>query len=371
MFYGTTLTRYHELLLSWYHKYGRKELFWRNLPRDGSESYKIYISEVMLQQTQLTRVLDFFYFPFLKQFPNLESLAKSSQESILKMWQGLGYYSRARNLQQSAMICLEKYHASLPSKPELLRELPGIGNYTAGAISCFGFGQNVAFYDSNIKRVFCRLFSLATSRDSLLQEIADRILCFERSFDYNQALLDLGALVCKPKPLCLQDYTLCPLYSLCEGRERAMEFPQSRKKDYQNLDLCFMICTYYKENTMYIAFTKSKEKLYYGLYNLPQFLCQECDIQEKEKYRYLGEIQHSYTKYRIHAKIWLHVCNDKEECQDFFHSLGENNLSCSALMQNGDIVFFPNNEMNNLPMSTLTQKALAVFAAEYSHSASN
>ncbi len=179
-------------ILEWYEKNGRKELPWRNLKRDGSEAYGVYVSEIMLQQTQVSRVLETFYFPFLKRFPTLQALNNAQESEVLFLWQGLGYYSRARNMRKCAQICVKDYGANLPANVQSLKQLPGIGSYTAGAIACFGFGESVGFVDSNIKRLFARLFALQNPSQKELESLAQRLLNKSASFNHNQALLDLS-----------------------------------------------------------------------------------------------------------------------------------------------------------------------------------
>lgn len=216
---------WHKQILNWYQQYGRSTLPWRNLKGENAP-YGVYVSEIMLQQTQVKRVLESYYAPFLRAFPTLEALALAKSESVLKMWEGLGYYSRARNMQKCAQICCEKFNAALPRTYAELISLPGIGAYTAGAILCFGFGQSVSFVDGNIRRVLCRIFALESPKEPLLDELAALLLDSTRSFDYNQALLDVGAMICTPKnPACL----LCPVRNVCKGQTNPTLYPTPKK----------------------------------------------------------------------------------------------------------------------------------------------
>ncbi|MDX5764147.1 hypothetical protein SIK57_19525, partial [Clostridioides difficile] len=153
----------------------------------------------MLQQTQVKSVLERFYFPFLQKFPTLESLANANEDELLKAWQGLGYYTRARNLKKAALECVDKFGAKLPKDVEDLKKLSGIGAYTAGAIACFGYDQKVSFVDGNIRRVLSRLFALENPSMKELEKRAKELLNLNHAFDHNQALLDIGALVCVGK----------------------------------------------------------------------------------------------------------------------------------------------------------------------------
>ena len=265
------LKAYHKALLSWYDKNGRKNLPWRTFGtplcderlRGIDAAYGVYISEIMLQQTQVNRVLENFYFPFLQKFPNLQSLANADESEILKAWQGLGYYSRARNLKLCAVSCVARFNGHLPENVSELTGLEGIGAYTAGAIACFGYKKAVGFIDGNIKRVFSRLFALVNPTQSLLQSKANELLCEQNAFDYNQALIDLGALVCTPK---LARCALCPLDEWCVGKNAPQKYPQSKKIEYERLNLSLFVVRLGDK----IALQKSRQNLYKGLYNLPQ-----------------------------------------------------------------------------------------------------
>lgn len=284
---------FHFELLKWYQQYGRKDLPWRCFDerlKGIDRAYSVYISEIMLQQTQLKRVLERFYFPFLQKFPNLESLAKADEAEILKAWQGLGYYSRARNLKLCANECVRK--GFLPSKPSELIKLKGIGSYTAGAIACFGYEKAVSFVDANIKRLFSRLFALENPTQKELETLAEKLLCRENAFDYNQALIDLGALICTPK---LAKCGICPLYDLCLGKFKAYKYPQSKKISCKKLNLNLLISHFNGK----IALQKSKTKLYKGLYNLPQI-----SDEEAKNYHFIGKFKHSYTKYRLAVRVY-------------------------------------------------------------------
>ena len=132
---GFDIAHFQQCVLAWYQQCGRVDLPWRNLARNGSQSYEVYVSEMMLQQTQVTRVLHHYYFPFLRKFPTLISLANAKQEEVLKIWEGLGYYARARNMQKCARFCVQHYNGNLPSESTELQKLSGIGAYSAGAIA--------------------------------------------------------------------------------------------------------------------------------------------------------------------------------------------------------------------------------------------
>lgn len=327
------LTDFHNRLQQWYARHGRKDLPWRNLARDGSQSYEIYISEIMLQQTQVMRVLRDFYFPFLQRFPNLYVIANATQQEILMMWQGLGYYTRARNLHATAQICVQQYGGKLPKDKENLRKLPGIGAYSAGAIACFGFGESVSFVDSNIKRVFSRLFALSNPTKAQLENLAARLLDRHKSFEYNQALLDIGAMLCVVKPHC----SLCPLISFCKGRFSPQQYPIKIQKHREILYLNIFIITFSKSKQHFIvlqaptqempAYTcdskqtnkKRQSNLYAGLYNLP--ILYTNPVARPHAIYSIGSFKHAYTKYTITAEVIYKQCEDKHEAMVILESM--------------------------------------------------
>jgi len=173
----------------------------------------------MLQQTRVETVIPYFE-RWLRQFPTVRVLAEAPEQAVLSAWEGLGYYSRARNLHKAAKMVVSQHNGALPCDLADLRKLPGIGRYTAAAIASIAFGQDVATLDGNLKRVFSRVFDVSQPADSpagekTLWSLAEEHVPPGRAGDYNQALMDLGATVCLPKnPLCL----LCPLAELCQAR---------------------------------------------------------------------------------------------------------------------------------------------------------
>ena len=271
----------HATLLEWFKKYGRHDLPWRNT----DEIYHIYLSEVMLQQTQVSRVMEEFYPKFLERFPTLASLADASLEEVLSLWSGLGYYSRAKNLHETAKIC----KTSLPDDFKELQKLPGIGRYTASAICSFGYNQCVPVVDTNIKRVLSRLFRLEKSSDKLVWERAEAFLNQKNPKEHNLALMDLGSQICTPKaPKCDQ----CPLERFCQGKDIAEELTTTKKKEYIAMELFFGI--HIKNGK--IAMTPSKNGMYKGMLVFP-----EVDPIDED---FLGSYKHSYTKYRITVKLY-------------------------------------------------------------------
>jgi A/G-specific adenine glycosylase len=206
-------------LLAWYNA-NKRTLPWRGHP----SAYAVWVSEIMLQQTRVETVIPYFE-KWMRLFPDINSLAKASEHDVLNAWEGLGYYSRARNLHRAAKIVSEQYDGEIPRDLTELRNLPGIGRYTLGAIASIAFGLDVAALDGNIKRVYSRIFDIDEAVDSLSGEkilwgLADEHLPTGQVGDYNQALMDLGATICVPKnPRCL----ICPVMELCKARENGTQ----------------------------------------------------------------------------------------------------------------------------------------------------
>ena len=200
-------------LLSWYDRYARV-LPWRGF----HDAYRTWVSESMLQQTRVETVLS-YYFRFLERFPTLSALAESDEADVLKAWEGLGYYSRARNLWKGAKQVMEQYGGVLPREPEKLRNICGIGPYSAGAIASIAYDIPVPAVDGNVIRVYSRLFGI---RENVLlpavrkeiEDTAAAIVPLDRPGDYNQAVMDLGATVCVPGT---PDCARCPLSAFCDA----------------------------------------------------------------------------------------------------------------------------------------------------------
>lgn len=201
-------TSFHQALINWFSEAAR-DLPWRHI----RDPYRIMVAEVMLQQTQVDRVLP-KYEAFVTRFPTLQALANAPTAEVIRMWSGLGYNRRAVNLQRAAREIIERFDGVFPREVATLLTLPGIGPYTAGAIACFAFEQDVAFMDTNIRRVLRRALTdpAATVGDRDLLALAQAALPIGRSWTWNQALMELGSLICTAdSPACWR----CPLRDLC------------------------------------------------------------------------------------------------------------------------------------------------------------
>lgn len=188
----------------------RRDLPWRS----GRTPYRVLVSEFMLQQTRAATVAPYFV-RWLRRFPGWEELADASWDEVMRQWKGLGYYARARNLQRTATLVRERHGGRLPKDPATLRELPGVGEYTAGAVASIAFGLPVAAVDGNVRRVLCRLLDEGDPSPARLRAEAARLLDPRRPGDFNEAMMELGATVCTPRrPSC----RVCPVAGWCRAR---------------------------------------------------------------------------------------------------------------------------------------------------------
>lgn len=228
MLTGRDLTKFRTQLLAWFRQFQR-DLPWRRT----KDPYRIWLSEIMLQQTRVAAAIP-YYERFLEHFPDVRSLAEAPQEEVLRLWSGLGYYSRARNLQSAAQQIIEKHAGEFPSKHTDALALPGIGEYTSAAILSIAFAGKHAVLDGNVARVLARIGAIRgdlkeSGRWQSLQKTADDLLDQNSPGDWNQAMMELGATLCTPKsPQCL----LCPVSQFCEARKIGIqeELPEKRKK---------------------------------------------------------------------------------------------------------------------------------------------
>ncbi|RDU64216.1 hypothetical protein CQA53_07760 [Helicobacter didelphidarum] len=406
----TQKQNYHNLEFSLNHQ--KKETTNNIQEFTTQRAYRVWVSEVMLQQTQTKRVLESYYFQFLKKFPSLSILALSTEENILKMWQGLGYYSRARNLHATAQKCLKYYNATLPNEVKALRKLPGIGDYTAGAIACFGYGQCVSFVDSNIARLLKRLFAIHVNQQNatlqkILNTLAHRILNIDESFKHNQAIIDIGAMICLPQnPKC----SICPLFCFCLGKNTSTLLRDSKKISYQNKTINLLLISKNtwrgNQQTIEFALFQSSAKLYKNLYGFIEvsddelnlflehlssinmnYITDNISIQQEQNRFYqfsnqdsqshiqytntlsfLGRFKHTYTKYRLEVKVYFcnfeHYRNNKINISilNLLESFLQNKIKNNAKQSEKHIfTFYSLSDIENLAVSSLTLKALQLY----------
>ncbi|MEZ7933876.1 MAG: A/G-specific adenine glycosylase [Sulfurospirillum sp.] len=306
-----------EAIYEWYIKNGRHDLPWRQT----DDAYKIYLSEIMLQQTQVKTVLERFYFPFLERFPTLKSVAVAPLDDVLKMWEGLGYYTRAKNLHHTAITC----NGILPKRPEELGGLKGIGKSTAHAICAFAYHQPLPILDANVKRILCRYYALQTKDEKVLWEKAWKLLNTQHPYEHNQAMMDIGSLICTSKnPHCLE----CPLHISCKGKEEPERYPLKVKKASVPTKQRFALVIMQEGK---LGLIQRKEKLLHGLWGFVQV-----DVCPSNA-NYLGRVSHTYSHFKLELDVL--ILNESTEKVDGY---------------------FTNEEITQLALSTVDKKILAL-----------
>ena len=242
-------------LLDWYQR-NQRDLPWRQ----NRDPYRIWLSEIMLQQTRVAAVVD-HYGKFLLRFPTIKKLASARESSVLAAWSGLGYYRRARMLHAAAREIVKKYAGKFPQSAEKLRALPGIGRYTAAAIASIAFGEPIAVVDGNVKRVIERVVGQSLPEKELWQT-AQELLNPDRPGDFNQAMMELGAMVCLPRePMCLA----CPVREMCVTRG---ELKRTAKSTRQKKEIHFALD--YHDEAVFLVERPREASLMPGMWELPE-----------------------------------------------------------------------------------------------------
>lgn len=250
-------------LIEWYDRH-KRTLPWRG----AEDAYAVLVSEIMLQQTRAAAVIP-YYGRFMEELPTVFALAACPEEKLLKLWQGLGYYSRARNLKKCAETVVREHGGQFPRTVEELKTLPGVGPYTAGAIASIAFGEPAPAVDGNVLRVMARLFEDGGNVTD--QKVRDRWTAFlrdrmgERPGDLNQAFMDLGSLICLPKPLC----DGCPLASFCKAKEHGTQglYPNRGEKKTKRQEALTVFAV--ESGDSFLIRRRSEPGLLSGLYELP------------------------------------------------------------------------------------------------------
>jgi A/G-specific adenine glycosylase len=302
-------SQFSSVLLTWYEQRAR-QLPWRNNPTP----YPIWVSEIMLQQTQVETVIPYFK-RWLKRFPSVQALAEASQQDVLSIWEGLGYYSRARNLHLGAQIVQSEYGGFLPSDIKELQKLPGIGRYTAAAIASIAFGKDEPTLDGNIRRVLSRLFDLqvparSPQGEKQLWEWAAVNLPCGRAGEYNQALMDLGALVCTPRQ---PDCPHCPLSSLCQSFALGIQEERPIRETKRTVPHYIVTAAVILMNNKVLLAQRPLKGLLGGMWEFPGgklnpgedlVSCLQREIKEEIDVEIvvlgeLGVYKHAYTHFRV------------------------------------------------------------------------
>lgn len=285
-----------ELILNWYKTTGRHNLPWQKSPTP----YSVLISEVMLQQTQVKTVIPYFE-RWMEVFPTVEVLAASSEDDVMRVWQGLGYYSRARNLRKAAQYVVEECDGTFPVEHDELLKIPSVGRYTAGAIRSFAYNTYGPIVDGNVKRLFSRYFGIEgdTTKAAFNKAVWDKAEEYtpkKHNRDFAQGLLDLGATVCTPtkNPKC----SSCPLIEGCVAHdtERVHLLPQPKiKKALPTIQGHFL---WIEENGLVLLEKRSSDSVWKGLWCLPQI--EDVPVNAHLK----GSFKHVFSHYKLRASVW-------------------------------------------------------------------
>jgi A/G-specific adenine glycosylase len=295
-------------LLQWYHQRPKRHLPWK----EGKEAYRIWLAEIMLQQTRVEQGLP-YYEKFIDAFPKVEDLANAEEDKVMKLWQGLGYYARARNLHFTAKYIRDEYGGKFPEDYESIRTLKGVGDYTAAAIASFAFDLPHAVVDGNVYRVLARFFGLDLAIDSgkgkkVFGALAQKLLDEQQAADYNQAIMDFGALQCSPKgPDCQQ----CPLKEHCHAfaQDKVKELPFKAKK-LKKKDRFFNYLVWQDAEGRTVLRKRSEKDIWEGLYDFPLIESDELienwtleRLQQEEYWQRLWELDAVVPKIKVKSSL--------------------------------------------------------------------
>lgn len=306
------------VLLSWY-KENKRNLPWRG----GKDAYPVWVSEIMLQQTRVETAIP-YYKKWLQKFPTLIDLAHASEEEVLLLWEGLGYYARARNMHRTAKILIENHKAIFPHSPAMLQKLPGIGEYTANAIASICFGTPVAALDANGKRVFARLLDLdqpvsSNQAKKRIEQFATNLLEKADAGDFNQAIMDLGSLICIPlEPKCQN----CPLPFFCDAYKQNTQSMRPVLKKKKVIPLYQVVAAAISDEAeCYLLAKRPKGGMLPGLWEFPGGKVEDGEDDSTALQReireelnttisigtLIGSYRHAYTHFRVEVRAYR--CN--------------------------------------------------------------
>lgn len=301
-------------ILKWYRQNGRQDLPWKQ-----RDPYPVWLSEIMLQQTQVDTVTPYFA-RFIDRFANIEQLAKAPLDAVLQLWSGLGYYARARNLHKTAQIIVSAHRGQFPRTVAGLMALPGIGRSTAGAILAQAFGIHAPILDGNVKRVLARFHAIKEVKnskvfDTVLWDLTTKYTPKNQIEDYTQGIMDMGATLCRlRKPLCSQ----CPLKTRCQAylHHQPEDFPVKQAKKSVPERECYMLVATTKENAILLE-QRPLQGIWGGLYSFPTFdtqaalkrFCQKT-FKQKMTLTALDDLQHVFT----HFKLLIHPIRITPAC---------------------------------------------------------
>jgi A/G-specific adenine glycosylase len=299
-----------DAVIGWQKQHGRHNLPWQNT----TNPYAIWVSEIMLQQTQVAAVIG-YYAKFMQRFPSISALASASQEEVLQSWSGLGYYSRARNLHDAAQKIVDEFSGIFPTQFDAILSLPGIGKSTAAAISTFALNAPQPILDGNVKRVFARHFNIAgwpstPTIEKKMWQIAQRENPTENAIAYTQGLMDLGATLCtRSKPKC----AVCPVNSSCEALEKKLVHTLPTPKPRQIIP---------EKNTTMLVLMNGDEVMlekrasigiWGGLWSFPEVNNDDINLQNASP---LTKLTHTFTHFKLHIQPQLVHTNKKTQVNE-------------------------------------------------------
>ncbi|MCH8502149.1 MAG: A/G-specific adenine glycosylase [Aliidiomarina sp.] len=293
--FSLTADGFAQCVLAWQQQHGRHDLPWQQ----PATPYRVLVSEIMLQQTQVSTVVPYFQ-RWMETFPDLPTLAAAEEDQVMALWQGLGYYSRARNLQKAARYLVNEYDGQFPQELTELEKIPGVGRYTAGAIRAFAFDAYGPIVDGNVRRLFCRLFTisgqpLSTAVNKTLWQLAEHLTPNQNNRNFAQGLLDLGATVCKPKsPNCEK----CPFVRHCQAKlqNRVAEFPNPKTK--KTLPTRHGHFLWQLERDGLWLERRPEQGIWATLWALPEL------ESAPENANLVGEFLHTFSHYKLRAQVW-------------------------------------------------------------------
>ena len=316
------MSKFATQIITWQKVHGRHSLPWQNT----RDPYAIWVSEIMLQQTQVTAVIG-YYAKFMARFPTILQLANATQDEVLQHWSGLGYYSRARNLHNSAQIIVDEHYGKFPQDFTAIQALPGIGRSTAAAISSFAFGKAEPIMDGNVKRVFARHFLVEgwTSQPKVekhLWALADDLMPATDMIAYTQGLMDLGATLCsRSKPKCM----LCPLVDTCgayaTSRVKELPTPKPRKTIPEKQTTMLIL----RRGDEVMLVKRPSTGIWGGLWSLPEVsddedfaqVCQRRFGTETSQAKRLKTLSHAFTHFKLHINPQpMHVLSTNNQVSE-------------------------------------------------------
>lgn len=288
------------IVLQWFDQHGRKHLPWQQT----KSAYNTWISEIMLQQTQVATVIP-YYNAFMARFPTVEDLAKAPIDEVLHHWTGLGYYARARNLHKAAHMIVNEFDGQFPQDPQLLEQLPGVGRSTAAAVSSIAYGTKAAILDGNVKRVLARYFAVEgwpgnTQVAKRLWEHAEALTPDRRNADYTQAMMDLGATLCtRSKPRCGD----CPISESCLAlkADRVTDFPGSKPKKEKPTKQTYMLLI--KDGARFLLEQRPAVGIWGGLWSFPEVTdLRDIEVDwriNQNRLKILEPFRHTFSHYHL------------------------------------------------------------------------